>query len=550
MRRKTVIWMTTLLVLAAGVVLPWQAAQADDDFPRANAWHRITPSVVWCGDPDSLATIEVHIVGRTDVVGVQVTNYDADPIALYDDGTHGDAVAGDNVFTNSSAQLDCDPDWLLSYHDGAKTWWGMLRVQLSDGTETGHNYGMSAGLVHPDFKDVFDVVNLGNGLSATAYAFFIEDSQYEVFNGYPVADLYCGRGNYEAFRKFYSVMPDDFDFALLMPGMQMLLPSSHAENTPYDVLVSNSVQNIGVEIMDNTAQFGSAGRLKSMIYHSFGLLAIFDHEVLHSWGAAIGSSLGLLAHHGHGINQGHWSNMSDIAGQLGAFYFADSGDVGRFAYNGDETWHLVSNREVPPYSPLELYIMGLIPPEEVPDVHILQSPDLSEPERITAASYQTITIEQIMAAEGGPRIPSSDEAQKDFTLAFIVTQDVPYNDAAYAFFSLLSYDLMSLDPPHEYGNLAPFHWATGGRATLDTRLPVDVPDPTGPNPLPAPTAAPTGTEEPPAATAELDSPTATTEPAADEPEATPAPGTPPFCPSVMVGFIALPGLLMILRKKK
>ncbi len=548
MLRRTLIGLTTLIILVVGVAIPWGFAQADDEFPTANAWHRITPSVVWCDDPDSLMTIEVHIVGRTDVVGVEVTDGPEDNrIVLYDDGTHGDATAGDNVFTNSSVQPDCNPNWLKTQHGGAEMWMGMLRVQLSNGREIGHNYGMSAGIVHPDFKDVFDVVDFGNGLSATAYAFFIQDDQYEVFDGYPVAELYCGKGNYEAFLKFYSVMPDDFDFTLLMPGMQMLLPGNHRENTPYDVLVSNSVQNIGMDIMDRTQLFGSAGRLKSMIFHSFGLLAIFDHEVVHSWGPAIGYSLGLVDSSG---NQGHWNDMSDIAGQMAAFYFADTGDVGRFFYNGDGTWHLVSNREIPPYSPLELYIMGLIPPEEVPPIHILQSPDLSDLERITAASYQTITIEQIMAAEGGPRVPSSDEAQKDFTLAFIVTQDVPYNDAAYAFFSLLSYDLMSRDPPHTYGNLAPFYWATGGRATLDTRLPVDVPDPTGPEPLPAPTAAPTSTEEAPAATAEPDSPTATTESEVDEPEATPAPGTPPFCPSALIGMVILPGFLITQRKRR
>jgi hypothetical protein len=533
-RKVSVLWITTLLFLA-GVAVPRQSAEADDEFPPEYAWHRITPSIAWCGDA---VRVEVHIVGRTDVVGVQAVTGSGDATDLFDDASHGDALAGDNVFTNSEVYPACNPDWLIREHDGLGRSLLDMRVQLSDGRELSNNYPMIMGVVHPDFKDVFDVVDLGNGLSATAYAFFIEDSMNEVFEGYPVAELYCGRGNYEAFLKFYSVMPDDFDFTLLMPGMQMLLPTRHTENTPYDVLVSNAVQNIGMDIVDNTGRFGSAGRLKSMIYHSFGSLSVFDHEILHTWGAAIGSSLGLLEYAG---NQSHWNKMSDIAGQMTAFYFADSGDIGRFAHNGDGTWHLVSNMEVPPYSPLELYVMGLIPPEEVPPIHILQSPDLSDLERITAASYQTITIEQIMSAEGGPRIPSADEAQRDFTLAFIVTQDVPYNDAAYAFFSLLSYDLMSLDPPHSYTNLAPFNWATGGRATLDVRLPVDLPEPVGPEPLQAPPEAPTTTEE---ATA------ATTEPDTDEPEATPTPGFPPFCPSVMAGMIALPGLLAVLRRRK
>ncbi len=545
MLRRTAIWLTAFLVLAVGVGVSWQSAQADDEFPQENAWHRVTPSVVWCDDPDSLMTIEVHIVGRTDVVGVQVRDGgEANRIDLYDDGTRGDVVAGDNVFTNSSVQPNCSPDWLLE-QGGTDRWWGALRVELADGTQTGHDYGITAGLVHPDFKDVFEVVDFGNGLSATAYAFFIEDSQNEVFNDYPVAELYCGKGNYNAFLKFYSVMPDDFDFTLLMPGMQMLRPNGFGENVPYDVLVTNAVQNIGIDIMDDSALFGSDGRLKSMIYHSFGGYSIFDHEIGHSWGPAIGYSLGLLEHPG---NQSHWNQMTDIGGQMGYFYFADSGDVGNFAYNGDGTWHLVYNTDIPPYSPLELYVMGLIPPEEVPPIHILESPDLSDPERITAASYQTITIEEIMAAEGGPRIPSSDDAQRDFTLAFIVSQDIPYNDAAYAYFSLLAYDLMTLDPPDltRYGYMAPFYWATGGRATVDTRLPVDVPDPVGPDPLPAPQA----TEETTVATEAPDQPAATTEPAADEPEDTPTQGSPSICPSALLGVIAVPGLLLVLNRRK
>ena len=549
MCRRMIIQGTVLLLLVAGIAVPGLVAKADDEFPQENAWHEVTPSVVWCGDPSSLATIEVHIVGRTDVAEVQVTNQNEDDrITLYDDGTNGDATAGDNVFTNSSAQLYCSPNYLAT-RGGVKMWWGFLRVRLTDGREMGHNYGMTAGLVHPDFKDVFEVMDFGNGLSATAYAFFIEDTQHDVFDDYPVAELYCGKGNYNAFLKFYSVMPDAFDFTLLMPGMQMLKPNGFAENTPYDVLVTNDVQNIGLDIMDNSALFGSAGHLKSMIYHSMGLLAIFDHEVLHTWGAGFGNSLGLLE---YDVNQGHWNDMSDTAGQMGAFYFSPGGDIGRFAYNGDGTWHLVSNSDVPPYAPLELYLMGLIPPEEVPPVHILQSPDLSDPEHITAASYQTITIEQIMAAEGGPRIPSADEAQTDFSLAFIVSQDDPYDDAAYAFFSLLAYDLMSLDPPHSYGNLAPFHWATGGLATLDTRLPVELPEPRGPAPLPRPTAVPAETEEAPVITQAPEQPSATIAPptATTEPAATPAPGSPSFCPSFAAAMILMPGFVLMLRRRK
>jgi hypothetical protein len=58
--------------------------------------------------------------------------------------------------------------------------------------------------------------------------------------------------------------------------------------------------------------------------------------------------------------------MSDVGGQSGAYYFAENCQIGRSTDNGDGTWHLTSNREVERYSPLELYLMGLIPPRGSP----------------------------------------------------------------------------------------------------------------------------------------------------------------------------------------
>ena len=142
--------------------------------------------------------------------------------------------------------------------------------------------------------------------------------------------------------------------------------------------------------------------------------------------------------------------------------------------------------------------MGFIPPEEVPDIHILQSPNTNDLDHITAASYRTIAIQDIMNAQGGARIPSAANSQKDFNLAYIVTQDIPFNDSAYAYFSLVSYNIMTKDPPQKNNMYAPFYWATGGRGTLNSRLPLDVPDAvvlpgmTTPTPFVTQTATATG----------------------------------------------------------
>lgn len=484
----TVIALATALLTAAWAAAPQAQAPYDEAFPQENAWARITPSVAWCGDPLSAVTIEVHIVARDDVTGVEVTNRDEnDRIRLYDDGTHGDTLSGDRIFTREDVVLACSPG-SLKYGRAAGTWHGMLRVTLSGGRTAGNNYGFSAGVVSRTFKDSFQVQDFGSGLSATAYAFFIEDSGHEVLPAYPVAPVTCGKTNFEAYRKLYSVLPDAFDLVVLTPGLQLFRPDGFSENVPYQVAVSNAVEHIGLPIMDRSSTFGSAGRLTSAVYTSFGTIQIVDHELAHTWGAALGRGLGLIE---AGSGGSHWNEMSDVGGQLGAYYFAENGQIGRFIDNGDGTWHLTSNKEVVRYSPLELYAMGLIPPDEVPPMHVLTGPDFSTPGRITAASVRTVSIDDVIAYEGGARSPGVADSPKEFDLAFMVVQDGPYNDAAYAYFSLLSFHLMSRGGPEEYDNLAPFYWATGGRATLNSRLPVDLPEPTGLPGQPAPTRTPT-----------------------------------------------------------
>ena len=488
-----------------------------DDFPQSNAWYRATPSVVWCNDPTSTTTLEVHIVGRNDVSRVWLTDLgttdEEGRSELFDDATHGDVVAGDKIFTLSGVVLPCNPS-MEAFTPGYENWLGFLRVELQDGSTKGNNFGMLVGQVHTKYKNAFEVKDFGNGLSATAYAFFIEDTNHEVIDSYPISNVYCGKSNFNGYRKFYSVMPDEFDFAVLMPGMQIFRPSALGENVPYHVAVSNDIENISWRIFSDAGQFGSAGRLRSAIYNSFGSIDVLDHEFGHSWMVGIGRLLGLMHETDPNVQMGHWNKMADMQGQMGYYYFDDSGAVGHFAYNGDETWRLILNTTVEPYSPLELYLMGLVPPEEVPDIHILQYPDVSDPQHITAASYKTVTIENIIESTGGERIPSYINSQKEFNLALIVTQDIPYNDAAYAFFSLIAHRISSVEEPSYYSSYGPFYWATGNRATMNSRLPLDL---AAPDYIPgAPTPAPTQTKEPkPETTA--DNPPATTNTAIFEP---------------------------------
>jgi hypothetical protein len=557
-----------LAALIAAVPLSFAGAQGPlGIFPHKNFWTKITPSIVWCGDTQNPVTIEVHIVGRTDVRKLWMVNLNAVPgepaleafpdsskgLQFYDDGTHGDPSAGDFVFSHGGLVLPCELEKLPQR--GWFSFWGYVRVELADGTRLGDSYGSNAGWVDPKYKGTFAVKDLGDGLSATAYGLFIQDIQHEVIDNYPVANVYCGTGNYNAYRKLYKVFPDVFDFAMVKPGMQIFRPKDFNENVPYDILVTNSIQHIGLEPYDHAAEFGSAGKLKSVVYQDFTDVSVYAHELGHSWGMHLGSALGLSQDPNSQL--GHWNGLSDIYGQMGSGYPNADGAYGMFRDNGDGTWSWLSGTTLRPFAPLELYAMGLIPAEEVTPVHILQSPDLSDPLRVTAAGFQTITIEQILQAEGGKRTPAAAESQKDFKLAFIVTQDAPFTDAAYAFFSLQSALLMSKGQPDEAMYFTPFYWATGGRATLDSRLPLDLPEPVGLPGAATPTSRPTvetveSTNESTIPATPIDSPESPTgAPTAAVNPTAQGSGT-PLCnfPLIVGGLAILPGAWVAMQRKE
>jgi hypothetical protein len=472
---KTLIVRASRFLLAALCVLASSVGLHADDLPGGilpseNVWTRVSPSVIWCGVRDSTATIEARIVGRADVVGVRIVGPN-ETFTLYDDGTHGDPLAGDFAFTLAGACPYCHTGLSLKYGGTIGSWLGTLEATLADGTTLIDERAIRVGLAAPRYRGKTDVVYYGGGLSATSHAFFVQDSDCAIFDGYPVSLTDPRVASSAVLRTFYSIFPDAFDLAIVMPGRTMFASGEYRETTSQTIRTANDVENIGVPIYNDAALCGSAGRLRGVVVQPFGSIDLLDSEVLNVWGIDIGVPFGLAQ--SAGLGSLFWNPQSDVGGQLASYCISEDGVVGRLASNGDGTWRLVPVAENEPYAPLELYIMGLVPAEDVPPMHILSEPDLTNSERIAAASVQTVTLEDIIAAHGGTRSPAPDESQKAFVAAFIVVQDDPFTDAEYVYYSLLSYHLMSRNAPEEFDQYAPFAWATGGRATLDTRLPVD-----------------------------------------------------------------------------
>jgi hypothetical protein len=425
--------------------------------------------VIWCEDRESAVSIEVHFTQLDDVVSARIVGPN-EILNLHDDGTHGDVAAGDGVFSISDVRPYCARRFSLKFDKSLATWYGTLEVTLSDGRTLEDSGSVRIGLVNPKFLLQSDVTVLGDGITMTSNVLFIEDSAGAIFDGYPVFSTAVEEVVRAACERLYHVMPDDFDFVLIMSGMRMFEAAGYEEIVATTVRVSNDIEGIGLSLFDRTKEFSSAGRLQAAMVHSFGGLDLADRELMQRWGAGLGTSLGLALETTGGSLL--WSPLSDIGGQLSAYYVSESGEAGRFADNGDGTWRLapVTDNEV--YSPLELYIMGLIPADEVPPIHLLSYPNVSDPERVTAESVRTIKIDDILGAAGGARRPSSEDAPVEFDVAFVVVQDVPFTDADYAYYSLLSYELAFQGVPLDFDLYSPFYWATGNRGSLNTSLPL------------------------------------------------------------------------------
>ena len=198
----------------------------------------------------------------------------------------------------------------------------------------------------------------------------------------------------------------------------------------FEINIRNDVQGIGLEAIDHTRDWGSAGALESVVYmdsidtfadaDAFEILA---HEVGHRWLARIrigGESASAPALLGRGGV--HWSFFLDSAASvMEGNAIADRGN-GRF-----ETVDIARR-----FSPLDQYAMGLRAAAEVPPFFYVDVPDDFRPNRPFKASSapeegisftgvrRDVRIEDVVRAMG-PRVPLA--APPVFRQAFVLVAD-------------------------------------------------------------------------------------------------------------------------------
>ena len=270
--------------------------------------------------------------------------------------------------------------------------------------------------------------------------------------------------------RFYEHFEDEFDFLIFISNIQ---EPDQGSLYPFaaHIGVKNDVQGIGLDNFFND-RWVSAGKLQSVIFFQyFGVwgthtsLGALIHELMHRWANFILPPYPSDPHWGF-INQKGW---------LGGNDWTEVNDL------GDGTFRIITPLigPLPVYSPIELYVAGFIPPEDVPDITIAEVIRTEDGKYIsydvpsvyggvmTASGLKTYTIEDIIA-EHGPRVPDHTQAQKDFRAAVIllVSEEFPVDPVILNVVSDEMSYLGSLSEDTDDGLRMNFFVATGGRGAI------------------------------------------------------------------------------------
>ena len=263
----------------------------------------------------------------------------------------------------------------------------------------------------------------------------------------------------------YRWFADEFDYLLFLSNLDDLPEGARY----YGVYLSVMNDTLGLgQNRYYTSRFGSAGKLRGVIHFPYRDGLLYGpglHELHHAWGNyAVPSATG-----------GHWG-FSSANGQHGGFDRAELASLGDNRYSAGGFGTFANGGNGVPYSPIELYFAGYVPPEEVPDLWF--APDgewvVTNDELVRTADGQAIftarevrdySIDDIIA-ENGRRVPAMADAPWHHRAAVVLLVDDDH-PATPAQLERLSEHVRQISHPQEdSSSLYNYYEATGGRGTI------------------------------------------------------------------------------------
>jgi hypothetical protein len=278
---------------------------------------------------------------------------------------------------------------------------------------------LSDGIValSPGGTNTFTAVDLSNG-GTTVEPLAIG----EQFIASPSLDLVA------ASRRFYQTHPDNFDQLVFFADTTVVSDAFAFETT-----VKNEITGTGLDVIDFSAELGSAGALQSLInmdriskysdtpsaklFGEISTLGVLAHETGHRWLARLRFvdvnrtvSDQLL-----GRQLAHWSFFLDTDGSV-----MEGNEIEDL---GGGTFRTAAGEEK--YSRLDLYAMGLAGADEVPQWFLIDAPISSRsPETpplvgVTINGTRRDVLIQDVIDAMGPRVPAAGDSPRLHRQAYV-----------------------------------------------------------------------------------------------------------------------------------
>lgn len=260
------------------------------------------------------------------------------------------------------------------------------------------------------------------------------------FYGFTVAERFGSTREVDIVRvaqRFFETHEDAYDYLAIFNTSGIPAASGALA---YETTVRSLRQGIGDTPVWAGDSYGSPYRLQAVLnmgplrqyppdpYSTVGsrgaitgdtTMTLIGHETGHLFLAlaSIRDPLNPAARPMLGTQLAHWSfNFNSEASLLEGNRIADNG--------AGATNRFLTVATVQGYAPLDQYLMGFLPPSEVPPTFLVKGSQYSNstfPQVGVAirGERQDITVDDIIAAEG-PRVPDSTVAQRKFRTAFIL----------------------------------------------------------------------------------------------------------------------------------
>ena len=159
--------------------------------------------------------------------------------------------------------------------------------------------------------------------------------------------------------RFYEHFKDEFDFLVFVANVTANQLEPGTPHGAFYVGVRNDIKGIGQTTYANGREWGSTEKLQGVIYintydYSWGgdfVNGVLLHELMHRWANFVVSPYT------------HWGFINDHC-ILDGYNISTMIDYGEGRYSHE--WN--PNPYV--YCPIELYLAGFLPPEDVPDFRV------------------------------------------------------------------------------------------------------------------------------------------------------------------------------------